>query len=398
MSTTLQAPSNQPASNLNGQEQILRAALAQSRKIPGHERLFDERTLQAAHELFQGRLGLNRLYAECATRNGFQWTSGQRITTEVQAAAFGHGTTSVQAAFSTVSMSGILEALANDELLAGYEAEEQYRLWRELADIKSVSDFKEASYYRLLDDSTYEKVSRDGRIKQRTLGEEQLTHSVDTYAKMLSLTREDIMNDSLDAFDSLRKRLGVGAAMKLSSLFWETFLNNAAFFTAGRGNYVSGTLTNLGTDGLGLQLGLTAFETLRSQTEDGSKRVNGKPSILLVPDELGPNAEKIYLNENTGGGTPVSEVNVHAGKYKPVIVPWLSDPAFANSSATAWYLLRDPTLMAAVVVTFLNGNEQPTVESAEADFDTLGVDFRGYHDFGCDRSEYLSGVKIKGAV
>lgn len=160
----------------------------------------------------------------------------------------------------------------------------------------------------------------------------------------------------------------------------------------------SGTLTNLGTDGLGLQLGLTAFETLRSPTEDGSKRVNGKPSIILVPDELGPNAEKIYLNENTGGGTPVSEVNVHAGKYKPVIVPWLSDPAFANSSATAWYLLRDPKLMAAVVVTFLNGNEQPTVESAEADFDTLGVDFRGYHDFGCDRSEYLSGVKIKGAV
>jgi hypothetical protein len=51
-----------------------------------------------------------------------------------------------------------------------------------------------------------------------------------------------------------------------------------------------------------------------------------------------------------------------------------------------------------MVVSFLNGQEQPTVESADADFDTLGVDFRGYHDFGCDQSEYLAGVKSKGAA
>jgi hypothetical protein len=36
------------------------------------------------------------------------------------------------------------------------------------------------------------------------------------------------------------------------------------------------------------------------------------------------------------------------------------------------------------------GNETPTVESADADFDTLGVQFRGYHDFGCDQAEYLA--------
>jgi hypothetical protein len=119
---------------------------------------------------------------------------------------------------------------------------------------------------------------------------------------------------------------------------------------------------------------------------------------LLVPTELTHTAERIYVNTNIGSGTTVAEANIHANKYRPVVVPWLSDSAFANSSATAWYLLRDPARYASMVVSFLDGVEQPTVESAEADFDTLGVDFRGYHDFGCDQAEYNAGIKSKGAA
>jgi hypothetical protein len=168
--------------------------------------------------------------------------------------------------------------------------------------------------------------------------------------------------------------------------------------TSVNNTFIAGSLTNLGTDGLGLQMGLNAFSTLRSPTADGSKRIGGQPSILLVPIELSTTAEKFYINQNLGGGTTVAEANIHSGKYRPVEVPWLSDSAFANSSATAWYLLRDPARYASMVVSFLNGIEQPTIESAEANFDQLGVDFRGYHDFGCDRAEYLAGVKVKGVA
>jgi hypothetical protein len=33
---------------------------------------------------------------------------------------------------------------------------------------------------------------------------------------------------------------------------------------------------------------------------------------------------------------------------------------------------------------------------AEADFNQLGVQFRGYHDFGVDFAEWLAGIKAKG--
>ena len=79
-------------------------------------------------------------------------------------------------------------------------------------------------------------------------------------------------------------------------------------------------------------------------------------------------------------------------------MPWLSDPNFSGSSTTAWYLFRPLTVLAAIIVSFLNGVQTPTVESADADFDMLGIQFRGYHDFGVDLAEYLAGIKVKGAA
>ena len=84
--------------------------------------------------------------------------------------------------------------------------------------------------------------------------------------------------------------------------------------------------------------------------------------------------------------------------YKPVNSVLVNDSTIADSAATGWYLLRDPGAGAAVVGSFLDGVETPTVESADADFDQLGIQFRGFHDFGVDQAEYLAGVKSKGAA
>jgi hypothetical protein len=54
-------------------------------------------------------------------------------------------------------------------------------------------------------------------------------------------------------------------------------------------------------------------------------------------------------------------------------------------------------VLPAMIVSFLNGQQAPIVESSDADFSVLGIQFRGYHDFGCDRAEYLCGVMSKGA-
>lgn len=390
---------------------ILEAAVCMTRKIPNHEKQFDDQTLQAAHDQFKHGIGLQQLLLQAATSNGYMANHGERIGTSnlraVLRAAFPQD---MQAGFSTVSLPGIFSNVANKELLAGYEEEDT--TWKEVATIKSVSDFKTVTSYRMLDNMEYEQLGPAGEIKHGSLGEESYTRQANTFAKMFVLTRTDIINDDMSALDDLRNRIGRGAGQKLNKVFWTEFLSDAStFWTSGRTNYITGATSNLGTDGVGLGLGVTAFRKMTSPAADNTKHLNagkgepgnirngagGRPEILLVPPELESIAETLYRNTNLGA-VANSSANIYANKYRPVVVWQLSDAAYTGNSTTAWYLLNKPSFLAVVTVSFLNGVEAPTVESAEADFSTLGIQFRGWHDFGADQAEYLAGCKSKGAA
>jgi hypothetical protein len=71
---------------------------------------------------------------------------------------------------------------------------------------------------------------------------------------------------------------------------------------------------------------------------------------------------------------------VLAGRYQVVSSVYLS-------SASTWWLVANPGDLNAMEVLFLNGNRNPVVEQAEADFDTLGIQVRGYFDFGVAKGE-----------
>jgi phage major head subunit gpT-like protein len=380
---------------------VIEAAFSRTRGTL-EEKDYDEKTLEAAHKSFRNGIGLQQLVIMAASANGMHFHPGEGITQGNLREALQHAFGPVKAAgFSTISVPGILSNIANKEILQGYEEEDQ--TWREIAAVKPVSDFKQVTSYRMLDNMVFEKLGPAGEIRHGLLSEETYTRQAETYAKMAAVTRKDIINDDLGAFDDMRNRIGRGGAQQLNRVFWTAFMNNASFFTAGRGNFIVGSTSTLLTDGVGLQQALTAFRKLKSPVTDGGKRVasntvGGRPEILLVPPELEHAADKLYVGTNLSIGSAAGEENTHRNKYRPVVCPWLSDTDFAGNSTTAWHLLRNPRVMPAVVVSFLNGMETPTVESAEADFNTLGVQFRGYFDFGCDLAEYLCGIKSKGAA
>lgn len=379
---------------------VLEAALCSTRGIKDTEKQFDDKTLQAAHSQFRRGAGLQQIMLMAAAANGMPMSAGLKITTgnirEVLSYACPDGRT-VSAAFTAISLPGILSNVANKELLQGYMEEDM--VWKEIAQTKTVSDFKTVTSYRLLDDMSYDKLGPGGVMKHGTLSEESFTRSVDTYAKMASLTRQDIINDDLSAFDDLRNRIGRGGAMKLNDLFWSTFLGNlATIFTATRTNYITGATTNLGTDGVGLGLGQKAWRQRTTPSADGAKRLSGTAKFLLVPPELETIADALYGARNIAA-VKVSDVNTFANKYTPIVANQLSDSSISGYSTTAWYLLGDKSQGTPVVVSFLNGQETPTVESADADFNQLGIQFRGYHDFGCDLGDgYLNALMSKGAA
>jgi hypothetical protein len=380
--------------------QLLEAAVCRAAGLRATEQEdFKPEVLEGCDRLHPRGIGLQQLLLTAAAANGHSLLPGERITASnlkaVLRAAFADGGNFRVQAASNVSLPGILGAVANKSILAGYMEEDQS--WREVAAIKPVNNFQQATSYRLLDDSEFEEVGPDGKIKHGSVGQESYTRQAKTYAKMFTLTRTNIINDDLGAFDDLKNRLGRGGGRKLRRLCWATFMNNSSFYTTARTNYIEGATTNLGTDGVGLGLGVKAFRTMTSPTTDGAKRIGGIADRLVVPPELEGIAEVLYRNQNIGA-VAGSDANIYANRYRPVVVPELSDSAYTGYSTTAWYLFRKPTDLAPIVVSFLNGNETPTIEDADAAFDTLGINFRGYWDVGVDQAEYLAGVKSKGAA
>ena len=92
--------------------------------------------------------------------------------------------------------------------------------------------------------------------------------------------------------------------------------------------------------------------------------------------------------------TPVA--NPHAGKFRPARSSYLSNTSYTDRSSKAWYLLTDPNDMPVIEVALLNGQQQPTVESADMDFHNLGIQMRRYHDFSVAPQEPRGEVKTKG--
>jgi len=348
---------------------------------------FGERTMEAARPI--RNIGLRELAAEAARLEGHDVPR-----------VFGDGRETIQAAFSTMSLPGIIESVTQRTLLESYEAADIVAL--RLCRISSVRDFKQVTRYRLLGTGGFEKVAPDGELKHGTLDEQSFTNQADTYGQILMLTRKDIINDDLGAFLDLAREMGRSAAAVIDDLFFSLLLSNpGSFFSAANGNLIS---TAFGADGAGLTEAVTKFRKFKagpgSKAKD-QKPLNIRPKTLLVPVELEIPAQVLIGSANLmmSGGSSATKApvkNPHYNKYVVESAPHLSDSYYTGYSTTAFYLFADPAVVPAFEIVFLNGRRQPTVERVTPPADKLGIGFRGYIDLGVKEQDPRGAVKSTG--
>lgn len=358
--------------------QVIEAALCLQGGLQKPETHYKPEVIDAASKHYRG-MRLGELLLIHAQANGY--TGRQSITT-------GNAAEVVQAAFSTHTLTTLLTTAGNKLLLDGFNMVPAS--WRTIATPRTVSDFKQVTAYRMTAALEYEEVGPGGEIKHGALGQESYTAQAKTYAKMLSLTRQDIINDDLGAFNDIRTRLGMGAAIKLQSVIWKTFMtasNAGTFWTGARGNLVTGSA--LAEAGLN-----TAVAAFRDMAGPDGNMMGLNPEVVLVPTALEATAKKIYVSSeirDTTATTKYPTANIYQGSFRPVAVPELGNTGYTGYSATTWFLLT--SIMLPVIASFLDGRQEPVIESADADFNTLGIQFRGYHDFGADMGEYRGSLK-----
>jgi hypothetical protein len=377
-----------PDTSITGE--VLEAACFQSAKLEGLDKVCSAQALEVASKRFQSGLGLQELLIEAAIANGYTGRTF-RDSRRVLEAAFGRG---IEAGMTIIDVGGILSNVANKFLLEGFFSVE--RVWRSICAVRNVSDFKTVTSYRLVGKDQYEQVAPGGELKHGTLGEETYSNKADTYGLMLAIDRRDIINDDLGAITTVPRKLGRGSGLKINDVFWTAFMNNAAFFAVGNKNFISGADTALGIDGL--TKGEVTFMDL---VDSDGKPTGVMPSILLVPTALSAVGTQLYKSvemRDTTVNVKFPVANPHQGKFRIEVSRYLSNSLYTGNSAKAWYLLADPNDLPVIEMAFLNGQEAPTVETSDADFNMLGIRMRGYHDFGVNLQDPRGGVKSKGEV
>lgn len=357
------APENQTA--------VIEAAFALQGGLPQAEKFFDEKTLEAAHKA-KRTTSLGEVLVAAAEANGYD---GPRRLNAATLRPI------LQAAWATHSISGILSSTVNKFLLAGFNSVEDS--WRQISSTRSVSDLKTYTSYRLNGSMKFQKVANGVELKNAAASEESRTISADTYGIMTSVTRTDLINDDLGALTAVPQRLGRGGALALNDLFWDAFKADGSFFTTARGNKKTSAAA---LSMAGLKEAVTLFRKLKDA--DGNP-VAVQPRILLVPVDLEVTAAELMGSTQIASGNTSGQpsTNVFAGRYQVVSSSYLTD-------ASDYYLLASPADLATMEVAFLNGQQSPIVETADADFNVLGIQMRGFWDVGVAQAEYLGGVKM----
>ena len=348
--------------------QVLAARVCMTGGLGGLEKHFAEPVLEAAGR--SRMVSLQEILLRAAKANGYDRHDFKVSTENVRQV--------LRAAFSTHDIADLLAATYGKFLLASFNAVEAF--WDRIAVIRSVNDFKTVTGLRLDGGFVFDEVGNDGKIKNADAGDDKRTIAAKTYARMSSITRQDIINDDLGALTQVPQRLGRGAALKLNSVFWSEFEsgNDTAYEkkTAAAGNALS--LTSL----------KAAVGDYRKLKDPDNNPLGITPAIILAPPELEVTAAELMgssLIHGTSGAAP--STNVLAGRYQVVSSAYLT-------SATTWWLCANPADLPTMEVAFLNGQRQPTVEQAEADFDTLGVQIRGYFDFGVAKGDKRAAYRM----
>lgn len=291
-----------------------------------------------------------------------------------------------KAMHSTSDFPAILADVANKTLRNGYEAAP--RTFTAFCRQASASDFKFINRAQLGEAPELEKVKESGEFNYGSMGEDNQRYKLETYGKIIALTRQTIINDDLDAFSRVPGAFGASAAELESNVVWGLITGNVkmadnkALFHADHNNL--GTGAALSVDSLS-----EARKKMRRQTGVNAKRpLNLMAEYLMVPAALETKAQQIVAEVLSAKS---ADVNPFAGKLQVVVEPRLDD-----ASETAWYLAAAPARIDTLEYAYLTGEEGVYIETQQG-FDVDGVKIKARLDFGAGVIDHRGLFKNAGA-
>jgi hypothetical protein len=307
----------------------------------------------------------------------------------VNVRGFSRDEIATRALHSTSDFPEILSAVTNKALRQAYDA--YPRTFVAFCRQVLATDFKAMNRVQIGEAPQLLKVNESGEFKRGTIAESKESYRIETYGRVVGITRQVLINDDLDAFTRIPAMYGTAIATLESDVVWAIVTANAAMADgvalfhathknlAGTGAALSVTTVGDGRAAMAKQTGL-----------DKKTVLNIRPSFLIVPAALELAAEQLIAQNlvpaKTGDVVPQSI---------RTLTP-ISEPRLDSASATAWYLAANPAQIDTIEYAYLEGQQGAYIETRNG-FDVDGVEIKCRLDFGAKAIDWRGLYKNAGA-
>ena len=290
---------------------------------------------------------------------------------------------------STSDFPEILAAVTNKTLRQAYDTYPQ--TFRPFCRQVQASDFRDITRVQMGEAPQLQKVNEAGEFKRGSIGEAKERYKVETYGRVVGITRQTLINDDLDAFTRLPAMYGTAIATLESDIVWAIVTNNAAM-----GDGVAlfhATHKNLASAGTALttaSIGDGRAAMAKQFGLDKKTVLNIRPNFLIVPVSMELSAEQLIAQNLV----PAKAADVVPQSIRSLAV--IAEPRLDTVSTSGWYLAASPNQIDTIEYAYLEGQQGAYIETRNG-FDVDGVEIKCRLDFGAKAIDWRGLYKNAGA-
>ena len=331
---------------------------------------------------FRG-LSLMEMARHALERGGTR--TGGMSKMELAAAALGQRAVGYH---STSDFPAILANVANRTLRDAYAATPRtFAAWGRRA---TITDFRPVQRTQLGGAPDLQKVLESGEFQYGTMGEGKEVYALASYGRIITFTRQALINDDLDAFARVPAAFGASAADLESDIVYSILMQNPAM---GDGTALfHGDHGNLGSASVISEAALAAAYRAFGQHRGIEDRlISILPRFILVP----PGTRSVEARKQVTATTPgnTGDVNTFAGRLQVIEESRL----IPSAGQDPWFLAADPSRIDTVEYAYLDGQEGIFTETRMG-FEVDGIEIKARHDFAAKAIDWRGLWKNPGAA
>jgi len=285
----------------------------------------------------------------------------------------------------------ILANVANKSLMNAYQlAPTTYQQWTKRGNL---NDYKPALRAQVSEAPLLRKVGKGGEYKYVAMSDAGEYIQLEKYGELFSLTREDIINDDLQALTDIPTKFGAAARITINFAVYsilskaQNMADGNPLFGAAHANIETAVKSAPSKEAF--KAAFTAMAKQKGLQKKDAVPLNITPAFWIGP--VGLKFDALQLVKST---VDIGASNATVNVFQDLLTV-VADAQLDAVDPDAYYFATAPGFIDTIEVGFLNGVDAPYIET-QPGFEVDGITYKVRSEFGVKALDYRGLYKNPG--